>query len=165
MTGSAKVILVAAIIALLMALTVTAAQLFGIGFSQGEGGMMKLIMNGPLSGQYNPELEIGYMAEGFVLTEKEQLSRKMITYIYEDAFSRNVQIMKSTYINDYSADTDRHVWTQRVNNGITYYWGEGISSNEDDMIAWADSETKCFYTIHGRGVDIETLFTIAQTVK
>ena len=164
LTRGAKVILVAAIIALLMILTVTASQLFGISFVKGEG-FMNLVLNRPLSGENYLELKIGYIPEGFVLTEKKQLGPNKITYSYEDKFSREIQIDKQSQFDSYSVDTDRHQWTEHTQNSITYHLGAAISSYNTNIIIWVEPETNCLYNIYGRDVDMDTLFEIAKQVK
>ena len=154
LTRTAKIILVAAILALLAVLSAVAVREARILLiDHGVGSYLDVEKR---IGTIKEDISLGYIPEGFLLTdESNSPDFQTRTYSNSDGLFFNVTKMASYASVD--INTEGIVPQRKEVNGIEYI----ISSDDNGtVIVWISEKTKCLYSIDGN-IDENELFQIA----
>ena len=154
LTRTAKIILVAAILALLAALSAVAVREARILLiDHGVGSYLDVEKR---TGTISEDITLGYIPEGFHLTEEYSSAHvKTKSYYNSDGLFFNITKMASYAVGD--INTEGIVPQRKEINGIEYI----ISSDDNGTVmVWISEKTKCLYSIDGN-IDESELFQIA----
>ncbi len=159
LTRTAKILIAAAILALLLSLSAVAAKQFGFSLINfGTDGLLKL---DEMHKNITP-LEFGYVPEGFTL-EEESIDKKAIVAhaVFINSDNQHIIISKHGSYAEVSIDTEnRSVYTVE-RNGIEYMIA---ASEEYNTIYWMDPANGVMYDI-GSQLNAEVLLRIAEDCK
>lgn len=149
-----KILIAAAIMALLLASSALAAQRYGFQLINfGTDGILKIQKHNDLSAL---DLKCGYIPEGYVLIDSSH-NPGYAYYGYSDMDDGFFNIQKMSSYDTVSFDTDGRKVIEKEKNGITY---TVLISPENATVVWINPETGILYTINGN-VDDTIIFEIA----
>lgn len=151
LTRTAKIILVAAILALLAALSAVAVREARILLiDHGVGSYLDVEKR---IGTIKEDISLGYIPEGFDLIDEENL-RSMQTRTYKDLNGFFFTVVKKSAYSFVDVDTEGIIPQKTVIGNIEY-----IVIKEDDgvRILWMPDESKCLYFLNGNIEENEML--------
>ena len=159
LTRTAKILIAAAILALLLSLSAVAAKQYGFTLINfGTDG--KLVM-GEHHQKITP-LVYGYIPEGFTLDEESYNEKSALSsVILKDNMEHHIIITKNGNHESFSINTEGRNIYAITNNNIQYTI---VTSSSYTDIYWMDSTTGVLYEI-GSQLDADTLLLIAEDVK
>jgi hypothetical protein len=154
LTTAARIVLVAALLALL-ALSAVAARHYGfVLFNFGTYGMLEAEKHTDL---HITDITYGYIPEGFVLTEQKNNGWHAFAD-FEDAQGQTIKIDKHGSYDISSVDTEgKNINTVTI-NGIEYAF---LSSAEGTSLYWMDPESGVLYSVKSQ-LDADILLRIAE---
>ena len=160
LTRPAKIILVAAIIALLATLTVSAAGKLGFSLVKVDNGAgTDIIFNGTKN-KLTEDIVCEYIPDGFTFSEKFETKIEQ-TVLYIDNNEVTLRISKYARQGIITVDSETREPNIIEKDGITYII---TASEKHPVIVWLNPETKYYYLVSG-DIGEDNLLKVAYNTK